>query len=452
MDGGKIMYTSRVMNTVLNTVKEYAMFEKGDRVVLGLSGGADSVVLLDVLSNLKGYDLEVVVAHVNHQIREGTAERDASFAKELALKYGKEYNLLVVDIPTMAKNSNIGEEEAGRIARYGFFNDLCNGGKVATAHNANDNVETLLMRVMRGTSLMGLAGIPYTRDNIVRPLLGVSREDIEGYIVENNLVHITDETNAKEIYTRNKVRLSLIPHMKEFNGNLINTVTNSINSFAEENSYIESQVDSIYSSVVKGNVLSIDNIEHSVIKKRIIMRMLKSIRGTEQVDVSAVVLDSIVSLGEKSEGSRISLAGGVEAVRRGGTVVFECKGEEEVIEVKELTEGVVEVCGVALEVGEILEYNDIVNTEKTLYIPAELFESRNFVLRMVQNGDKYRKDDEQVKNTNRVLSDLKVARGLRNSVMVVADKEIVYMMCGYSATRYKKRSGLFRKVCVLDRK
>ena len=112
-----------------------------------------------------------------------------------------------IDIPTFAEENGMSEEEAGRLARYSFFNELAGkNGKIATAHNANDNVETVLMRFMRGTGVKGLAGIPFVRGNIVRPILNVSRADIEGYIEENGLEHITDETNFENVYTRNKIR------------------------------------------------------------------------------------------------------------------------------------------------------------------------------------------------------------------------------------------------------
>ena len=188
-----------VLDIIKKTLREYNLLNNGDSVLVGLSGGADSVCLTHALWSLKDeFDIKLYTAHINHGIRGEEAKRDELFAENFSKKLGIECFVLNADIPQIAKDTNVSEETAGRNVRYNFFNKLCEKydiNKVATAHNRNDNAETLIMNFMRGSTTNGLCGIPYVRGNIIRPILNVSRDEIEKYCSDNGLEYMTDSTN-----------------------------------------------------------------------------------------------------------------------------------------------------------------------------------------------------------------------------------------------------------------
>ncbi len=202
---------------VLHTIKTHNLLNKGDRVIVALSGGADSAVLLDVLLKL---DLKVFAAHVNHNLRGEESQRDEAFVRSLCKKNGVELFVKSVDVNKLSKESGEGFEAVGRRVRYEFFEELSQSldAFVATAHTLSDSIETALLNIARGTSLSGLCSIPYRRGRIIRPLLDVTREEIEAYAFKNSLEYVDDSTNFNpEICNRNKVRHKAVPVLKEVN-------------------------------------------------------------------------------------------------------------------------------------------------------------------------------------------------------------------------------------------
>ena len=239
-------------NQVFKTLKKYDMISPGDSVVVGLSGGADSVALLLCLKSLsKDLNIKKIVAcHVNHNLRD-TAKRDENFSKELCKSLGIECFVKNVDISSLKKVLKVCEEDAGRIARYDFFHEIkekINADKIATAHNLNDQIETFFIRLLRGASLDGFASVkPVREDGIIRPLIETKREEIEEYLIGKNQKFVTDETNFKPDYLRNKVRLSLLPFLKENFEFREDVVLNTMKLFSVDSSYIRKEVDYVYS-------------------------------------------------------------------------------------------------------------------------------------------------------------------------------------------------------------
>lgn len=209
-------------NLVIRTIEKYNLLEKGDKIVVALSGGADSVSLLDVLYSLKElYNLTIYTAHVNHGIRGEEADRDENFCKILSKKYNAELFIKKADVKAIAQQQKISEELCGRNVRYTFFEELSRklDAKIATAHTASDNAETLLFNIIRGTSVSGAGAIPPKRDNIIRPLIELTRADIEQYCVDNRLEYVNDSTNYSDDYTRNNIRHNIIPILTRINPN-----------------------------------------------------------------------------------------------------------------------------------------------------------------------------------------------------------------------------------------
>ena len=237
-----------MVDSVLRAVERYDMLQNGDSVVVGLSGGADSVSLLHVLNSIKEkYNLTIYAAHLNHMLRGEEAERDEDFCKILCKKYNIPLYVRRADIRELSAERKVSEELCGRDERYAFFAELAHklNAKIATAHTASDNAETLLFNLARGMSVMGAGGIPPKRGDIIRPLILCTRDDIERYCADNGLSYVTDSTNLGDEYTRNKIRHRVIPTLKELNPSFELAVLRFCESAALAAQCISSQAESL---------------------------------------------------------------------------------------------------------------------------------------------------------------------------------------------------------------
>ena len=211
---------AEVISKTEAAIEKYGLLSGGDSVIIALSGGADSVTLLSVLNSIKEkYYLKLYAAHLNHGIRGEEADNDEKFCKILCENYNIQLFVKHIDVPKLSAEQKISAELCGRNERYKFFDELSAklNAKVATAHTASDNAETLLFNLCRGSSLAGAAAIPPKRGNIIRPLITLTRDEIESYCGANSLGFVTDSTNMSDSYTRNKIRHKVIPALKEIN-------------------------------------------------------------------------------------------------------------------------------------------------------------------------------------------------------------------------------------------
>ena len=305
-------------NKVLETIKKYNMVENGEKVVLAVSGGPDSICMLDILNDIKNdetidMNFEIVVAHVNHMIRK-EAEEDEKYVKKYCEENQIEFYSKSIDVQKMANNNKIGLEEAGRKARYDFFDEILektNAQKIAIAHNKNDKVETVLMHILRGSGINGLKGIEAKRGKYIRPLIECERNEIEEYCTEKNLEPRIDKTNFENEYTRNKVRNLLIPYIeKEFKPNLIQTIDRLSNLVAEEENYMDKQVKKVYKEILISENqkeiqlnLKIFNIQEKVIKSRIILYTITRLFGNSQ-GIEKIHIEDIIKLCSNNIGNK----------------------------------------------------------------------------------------------------------------------------------------------------
>ena len=313
---------------VLKTIKENDLIQSGDTIVIGVSGGPDSMALLNVLINLvnnQEIQAKLIVAHINHGIRE-EADEETKFVEEFCKKNNIPCYVKKEKVEELAKKQRIGTEEAGRKLRYSFFDEILkkeNGNKIATAHNANDNAETMLMNIMRGSGSSGLKGIELKRDEkYIRPILKITREEIEEYCIQKDLNPKIDKTNKENIYTRNKIRNELIPFIeKEFNPNIINSLNRLSELMKEDDEYFEKIVEEKYKEILieeylgnsklEGkNQIILDlkkfNKEEKVIKNRIVRYTISKILGSSKNIEKIHVLD-IVKLYENNIGNKFLL-------------------------------------------------------------------------------------------------------------------------------------------------
>ena len=293
---------------VLDTIKKYELISNGDKLVLGVSGGPDSMCMLNVLKEIQEngtLDFEITVAHINHMIRE-EAREDENYVKKYCKENGINFYSRSIDVEKIANTNKIGTEEAGRNERYKFFDEILRktaSSKIAIAHNKNDNAETVIMNIIRGSGVSGLKGIEAKREKYIRPLIECEREEIEEYCEKENLNPRIDKTNFENIYTRNKIRNIVIPFIKkEFNPNIIETINRLSDLVTEEEIYIEKQVEKEYKEILieedlEKRTIILDlkkfNNEEKVIKSRLILytitRIFGSSKGIEKIHIEDII-------------------------------------------------------------------------------------------------------------------------------------------------------------------
>lgn len=264
---------SNLIKKIQNFIFAHSLFERGAKIVLGVSGGPDSTLLLDIFFKLqKKYNLELSIAHVNYHLRGKDSDSDENFVKKVAQKYNLPLEILKAKIGEKNKS-----EENLRLVRYAFFEKLRkenNFDLIAVAHNADDQAETVLMRLIRGTGLKGLSAMQPKNGKIIRPLLDTSRKEIIAYLKKNKLGYRTDQTNKEAIYLRNKIRNKLIPYLeKNFNPKVRSVLAKSAKTFGEDYAVIEELTEKAWSENKKLSVKKI-LILPTAIQKRIIQKAL----------------------------------------------------------------------------------------------------------------------------------------------------------------------------------
>lgn len=322
----------RLLHKVKETINKYNMIEKGDRILVAVSGGPDSVTLLHVLNMLKDeLNISLVIAHVNHMLRDKESDGDEEYVKGLGNKFNIPVNTCRVDVDKYAREKGVSTEVAGREIRYDFFREVsikegCN--KVAVAHNANDQVETFMMRLFRGSGIYGLRGIDAVRDNIIRPLIDVDRSSIEKFCEEMNVETRLDATNLENIYSRNKIRLDVLPYISEnFNKDIIRTIMRTIDSFTIDNDYLEEQSYISYKKYAKnlGDKIVIDKEAftlHKAVLSRLIRNVMKDLLGNIK-EIEKKHIDEIILIQSGETGKELILPRRIKATNNYGDIVIQ---------------------------------------------------------------------------------------------------------------------------------
>lgn len=322
-----------MLDKVKETIEKYNMLSYGDRVIVGVSGGADSVCLTDILNEFKDeYALEIILVHINHNIRGEEAKRDENFVIELGKRYGNTVKVFSYKVEEMAKAEGMTVEEMGRKLRYeAFYKTAGEKGKIAVAHNMNDNCETMIMRFFRGTGIKGLGGISASRDRIIRPLINITRNDIENYCLKKGLDYCSDSTNSIAEYTRNKIRLNVIPMIqREFNENIVASMARTAELMADEEKYMDREAREAYGKCeIEPGRINIDSLlKYDRVIQRRIIRLGFSGYSTDLHDISYEHVENVLSLIKKESGKIIELPGGLRAIKEYNTILFYKTGEK----------------------------------------------------------------------------------------------------------------------------
>lgn len=235
-------------------IKRQKLIEKGEKIVIGISGGADSICLFHMLFLLKEkWNLTLIPVHINHNLR-STAKRDEEFAKKFCKERGYQLRVFSKEIKEVAKEKKLTLEEAGRDYRYEVFREVLRqegADKIAVAHHENDVAETFLFHSIRGSSIQGLGAIAPKKGEIIRPLLCMTKKEIETYLVENRLEWMEDETNQDNHYSRNKVRNLVLPLLTELNPKAVEHIANCAEDLRELNEYLKNQAKMAFGTCVR---------------------------------------------------------------------------------------------------------------------------------------------------------------------------------------------------------
>ena len=269
-----------MLKKIAHFIEQHKLLSKDKKYIVALSGGADSVCLLLVLQRL-GYDVEA--AHCNFKLRGEEADRDEQFCIELCKKHDIKIHLVHFDTNFYAISHKISIEMAARELRYSYFENLIRdigADAVCVAHHQNDCAETVILNLVRGTGIQGLAGIQPKRDNIVRPLLCVSRDEIEAFLAREGQDFITDSTNLDDLYVRNKIRLNIIPMMEKINPAAVQNIVKTAIRLSEANKVFNHSIEEasmrVSDSTAEGLVIDIEKLRKEVSTEYTLFNILKN--------------------------------------------------------------------------------------------------------------------------------------------------------------------------------
>lgn len=319
--------SKHLLEKIIHTLESGEMLQPFDAVLAGISGGPDSICLLDVLTVLsRRMNLRIGVAHLNHTLRLEEADRDAAFVRSMAARYGLSYYEKKIDIRNEARKSRISIEEAGRQHRHTFFHEIASTqgfSKIALGHHRDDNAELFLINLLRGSGPEGLSGMAPVRDKLVRPLIHLDRGEIMDYLAENQLAYRIDASNADPVYLRNRIRHELLPLLKEhYNPRMEQTLNRTADILRAEQNWLADQVESAMEQFTtvrneQERVLRIADLKklHKALLRRILRESIRRIKGNLR-GISHTQVESAVGLIHQNRSrARIDLPGRILLVK-----------------------------------------------------------------------------------------------------------------------------------------
>ncbi len=419
MTGRDEFLISEFENSIAKILSELSDGFTGKSFLVALSGGADSVSLLCAMHSLsQNNSFKLIACHVNHMIRGDEADRDEEFCKRLCKALGVELFVTKTDIPTLAVQQGESLELCARNFRYSYFEELCVSKSVdfvCTAHNANDNAETVLFNVIRGSGIVGISGIPQKRGKILRPLLNKTRKEILSYLTEMNQQFVTDSTNTDVAYTRNYIRNILVPCAEKVNSDVVSSL-NKLSFIAKQDC---EYLDTMARNALNDKSALIAKQPYSI-KSRMIKMKYKMFCLDDGAELSYNNIQDICSCLEHDGEARCFLPGGVVAVCSYGELYFEYKNDDlSRIMPKTLRMGLNKVCdGVFINI----ELSDISNKNSISAMLSADVNIDALTVRSRKEGDKF-----TVRGINRTVKkcfvDKKIPLRFRDIIPIICDDE-----------------------------
>lgn len=318
------------LHEVESTIIKYDMLQEKDAVLVGVSGGPDSVALLLSLIELRNtFSIKIGIAHLNHLLRGDASENDAGFVKDLAAQLNLPVYITSKDVEKYKNNNGLSLEEAGRQVRYNFLYQTAETekyNKIALGHHSDDNAELVLMQLLRGSGPLGMAGIPAVRENIIRPLIHTSKSDILDYLKNIEQAFVFDKSNEDTVFLRNRVRYELIPSLKKnYNPNIIDTINRMSSIVRNDEEWIDSILAPVFERLVEHrekDSLVIDarlfSPLHIAEKRRLIRMAIKAVKGDLR-QITLIHVDSVIALLEKGpENKSLDLPGRIRTMYANG--------------------------------------------------------------------------------------------------------------------------------------
>ncbi len=431
-----------MLESVESYIDKYKMLDNCRTVILGLSGGADSVCLFLLLGKIcAGRGIDVVAVHVHHGIRKDEAERDAEFCEALAKKYNTPFCLVREDVPGFARDNGLSEEEAGRILRYRAFEAIAKehpDSRIAVAHHMNDRAETVIFNMCRGSGTRGMRGILPVNGIIIRPLLFAARADIERYLLEQKVEYCTDSTNESDGYVRNRIRRNVLPYLNaNVNSNATANIAGMAERISETEEYIsgvaQKEYDKCVSHTKEGLLIAGLNEQHPVIAKRIIYTAIGELLGGLK-DIGETQIEAVYGLVKRECGVTATVCRGVSAQQsRNGILLYRQKEQEaEVYDV-------VAPCTVyhrgmgGIFTFKVINSGEMEKISKDDYTKTFDYDKIQFgmQLRGRQSGDYFVMDSEgHTKSLSRFMVDRKISGICKDSLCLLADGSHIIWIVG----------------------
>lgn len=332
-----MVFNEKIYDVIAKKFFDTKIIKKNDTLIVALSGGMDSMCLLDIFLKLQSefkYNLEAI--HVHHGIRGFEADRDLRFVKKYCKSINVKVKVYKVDAPVYANDNKLTLEEAARKLRYKIFkdeiDDLKKKNKVAyvlAAHHKNDQVETIIHNVVRGSGTKGFIGMNYKNNYILRPLLDFSKKEIEDYVKSYNIPYVNDSTNKDTNYTRNFIRIEIVDKLNKINDNALNHIIELSKNIKEMNDYIDAVSEYTYNQIknnIDDNVVVINlkafNTLNNIIKIGVIKLVFSNLTKTLK-DVSRIHFESIIELAKKQKGGHIDLPYNITLDKKHNNLIFE---------------------------------------------------------------------------------------------------------------------------------
>ncbi len=407
-----------MLNKLAAALRKYRMIEPGEEIICAVSGGADSIALLFAMKLLTDvWDFKLSAAHFNHHLRGAESDRDEAFVRDFCARY---------DIPLYVGGAHItsgkkGLEASARDARYAFFRTL--PGKIATAHTADDNAETILMHLVRGTGLKGLGGITPKTDTLIRPMLDVTREDVESFLAEYALSHIEDSSNESDAFLRNRIRHNVMPLLKAENPRFSRNMTVMAQNLRTDETYISTSLLPEMPGVHELRTL------HRAVRLRYLERFLKQ-NGVPEPEISHLeAMDALIFNDNPSAMGHFP--GGVTIARQYDTLV-RITSAEPIHEIPLPTDGSITVGGYHITV--------LRGSDKLTYSEFSVVPKGQMIVRARKSGDEIRLHGG-TKSLKKLFVDRKIPAAMRPQIPVIADSLGILAVAGIGANLDRVGSG-----------
>jgi len=453
------------------TIKRHGMLTGGERVIIGLSGGPDSVYLLVILNNLKEeLELELHALYIDHGLRPDETSREIKFCKKLCEGFNIPFIVKSIDVKYYAKEKKINRQEAARQLRYQVFDETAfkiKAQRIALGHTADDQAETLLMRLFRGSGLTGLSGIPPIRGIIIRPLIEIERREIEEYLEKEEIAFIIDSSNLREDYLRNKIRLSLIPMLMELNPHIIKTLSKTAEIFREEERYLDTLVSKTLMKLISRKYesrieLFLSHLEalDKVVLRRTLRRVIDETKGLRGINF--IHIEDIIQLIRKGKsGDRLHLPRGIRVIKDYSTLILTSEPPVKLAPYTFKVPGEIHLKEAGMRIkASIAEPSDIGDFNKAVREYAEFKTSALFdagglnfplMVRSRKSGDFfYPLGLRKKKKLQDFFVDVKVPKEERDKIPLIVSGEDIVWVVGYREDERFKVTGETKKILKLE--